>query len=126
MTGAVPFTGWALDDVEVQKVTICRAAVAGETAPVDANCGGNAQIFVGTGVFIDGSRPDVQVAFPTFPQSSRGGWGFMVLTNTLPAQGNGTFVFSTYAHDLDGHVHAARNPHDGVRQRPRDAPVWLD
>jgi hypothetical protein len=104
VTGAVPFTGWAIDDVEVQKVTICRAAVTGETAPLDGNCGGNAQIFVGSGVFIDGSRPDVQVAFPTFPQSSRGGWGFMVLTNTLPAQGNGTFVFSTYAHDLDGHV----------------------
>ncbi len=104
VTGAVPFTGWALDDVEVQKVTICRAAVTGETAPIDGNCGGNAQIFVGSGVFIDGSRPDVQVAFPTFPQSSKGGWGFMVLTNTLPGQGNGSFVFSSYAHDLDGHV----------------------
>ena len=28
----------------------------------------------------------------------------MVLTNTLPNQGNGTFVFSVYARDREGHV----------------------
>ena len=28
-TGAIPFTGWALDDVEVVRVMICRAAVSG-------------------------------------------------------------------------------------------------
>ena len=30
---------------------------------------------------------------PTSPRSSRAGWGFMVLTNMLPNQGNGTYVF---------------------------------
>ena len=30
VTGAVPFTGWALDDVEVAAVSLCRDAVAGE------------------------------------------------------------------------------------------------
>ncbi len=29
VTGAVPFTGWALDDVEVTRVMVCRAAVGG-------------------------------------------------------------------------------------------------
>ena len=29
VTGAVPFTGWALDDIEVTRVTVCRAAVGG-------------------------------------------------------------------------------------------------
>ena len=104
VTGAVPFTGWVLDDIEVANVFICRAPVAGESAPIDPNCGGAAQIIVGAGVFIDGTRPDVQAAFPLYPRSSRAGWGFMVLTNMLPSQGNGVFVFHAYAMDRDGHV----------------------
>ena len=104
ITGAVPFTGWALDDIEVQRVTVCRAAFGSEVAPVDPNCGGTAQIFVGVAVFIDGARPDVAAAYPAFPVNTRGGWGFMVLTNTLPSQGNGTFVFHMWAEDRDGHT----------------------
>jgi hypothetical protein len=104
VTGAVPFTGWALDDIEVARVTVCRAAFGSEAAVSDPNCGGAAEIFLGTGVFIDGSRPDVQAAFPAYPRSSRGGFGLMVLTNMLPNQGNGTYVFSIYAFDREGHV----------------------
>lgn len=104
VTGAVPFTGWAADDVEVANVFICRGAVAGEGAPNDPNCGGAAQIFVGSGVFIDGTRPDVQAGLPLHPRNSRAGWGFMVLTNMLPAQGNGMFVFHVYALDREGHI----------------------
>ena len=59
VTGAVPFTGWALDDIEVSRVMMCRAAFGAEVAPVDPNCAGAAQIFVGFAVFIDGARPDV-------------------------------------------------------------------
>ena len=103
VTGAVPFTGWALDDIEVQRVSVCRAAFGAEVAPVDPNCGGTAQIFVGFGTFIDGARPDVAATFPAFPVNTRGGWGFMVLTNMLPSQGNGTFVFHMWAQDRDGH-----------------------
>jgi uncharacterized delta-60 repeat protein len=97
VTGAVPFTGWALDSIEVVAVSICRAAVAGEAAPNDGRCDGAAQIYVGNAVFIDGARPDVLAAFPTYPRSSRAGWGFMVLTNMLPNQGNGTYTFHAYA-----------------------------
>jgi hypothetical protein len=87
VTGANPFTGWALDDVEVTRVMVCRAAVTGEVAPVDPNCAGAAQIFVGFAVFIDGARPDVAAAYPTYPRHTRGGWGFMVLTNMLCRRG---------------------------------------
>jgi Viral BACON domain/Matrixin len=104
VTGAVPFTGWALDDVEVANVFLCRAAVAGEVAPVDGNCAGAAQFIVGSGLFIDGTRPDVQAAYPSFPKNTTGGWGLMVLTNMLPNQGNGTFVFYAYAMDREGHA----------------------
>ena len=102
VTGAVPFTGWALDDIDVERVTVCRAPVAGEVAPVDPNCGGAAQIFVGDGVFIDGARPDVQATYPAYPRSSAAGWGFMVLTNMLPNRGNGAFVFHVYAQTAMG------------------------
>lgn len=103
VTGAVPMTGWALDDLEVSGVSICRAAVTSEVAPVDSNCGGSSQIFVGHAVFIEGARPDVQAAFPNYPRNNMGGWGFMLLTNMLPNQGNGTFLFFVYARDREGH-----------------------
>ena len=64
VTGAVPFTGWALDDIEVTRVSICRAAFGAEVAPIDPNCGGAAEIFVGFAVFIDGARPDVAGGVP--------------------------------------------------------------
>jgi hypothetical protein len=104
VTGAIPITGWALDDVEVMEVTICRAAVAGESVPVDPKCGGTAKIYVGNGIFIEGARPDVQATYPDAPRSNAAGWGFMLLTNTLPNRGNGTFVFSIYARDREGRV----------------------
>lgn len=104
ITGAIPITGWALDDLEVTGVTICRAAVAGEVAPIDASCGGAAQIYVGRAEFIEGARPDVQAVYPGHPRNDAAGWGLMVLTNMLPNQGNGTFVFSVYARDREGNV----------------------
>jgi hypothetical protein len=102
VTGAVPLTGWALDDVEVTRVSICRAAAGAEVAPVDPNCGGAAEIFVGFGVFIDGARPDVAAAFSGNPLSTRAGWGFMLLTNFLPNQGNGTYRLTMRAQDREG------------------------
>ena len=102
VTGAIPFTGWALDDVEVDRVMVCRAAFGAEVAPIDPNCAGQAQIFVGVAVFIEGARPDVQAAYPQFPANTRAGWGFMVLTNMLPNQGNGTYQFFMYAQDREG------------------------
>lgn len=102
VSGAIPFTGWALDDLEVARVMICRSAVGAEIAPIDPNCGDRAQIYVGDAVFIDGARPDVQLKYPEMPLSSRAGWGFMLLTNMLPGQGNGTFDFTVYAKDKEG------------------------
>jgi hypothetical protein len=104
VTGALPMTGWALDDLDITGLTICRAAVTGEVPVADANCGGAAQVFLGTGTFVEGARPDVQTAFPTHPRADRGGWGFMLLTNMLPNQGNGTFVLYAYARDREGHA----------------------
>ena len=71
---------------------------------MDPNCAGAAQIFVGFPVFIDLARPDVAAAFPEIPLNTRAGWGLMVLTNMLPNQGNGTFVFYVWAQDREGNT----------------------
>ena len=101
VTGAVPFTGWALDDVQVMRVNLCRQPVGGESVPTTELCAGAPQVYLGSAVFVEGARPDVQNAFPTSPFASRGGWGFMVLTNMLPNQGNGTYQFVIYAQDRE-------------------------
>lgn len=102
-TGELPITGWVVDDLGGPSVAICRAAVAPEAAPIDPRCGGAAQIFVGSGVFIEDARPDVQAKYSAYPQSDSAGWGYMLLTNNLPNRGNGRFLFFVYARDRDGH-----------------------
>ena len=48
------------------------------------------------------ARPDVQSLFPNAGDNDNAGWGFMVLTNFLPNQGNGTFDLHAYAVDGAG------------------------
>jgi len=102
LIGAIPVTGWALDDIQVAAVSVCRAPVAGEGAGVDGRCGGQAQIYVGDAIFIEGARPDLPGAFPTYPRNTEGGWGMMLLTNFLPGQGNGVYSLAVWARDVEG------------------------
>lgn len=94
--GAIPVTGWAVDDLGVVKVDIWRDPMAGE--PMHPN----GYVYLGDAVFIDGARPDVEQVFPEYPLNSRAGWGFQVLTNFLPALGNGTFRLHAIATDKEG------------------------
>jgi hypothetical protein len=101
VAGALPVTGWAIDDVAVSRVDIYRDAVGSEPA--------GAQIYLGTAAFVAGSRPDVENFYPTMPISYRTGWGYMVLTNMLPDQntgratgGNGPFAVHAYGIDAEG------------------------
>jgi hypothetical protein len=102
VTGAIPITGWALDDVEVASLTVCRAGVEGESLVPTESCGGQPQVFVGSASFVEGARPDVQAAFASYATADRAGWGLMLLTNMLPNRGNGTFTFVVYARDREG------------------------
>ncbi len=96
-------TGWAIDDVEVARVMICRGATAGEKRRARMPIAAVPRIsYLGDAVFIEGARPDIQAAFPHVPRNSRGGWGFMVLTNMLPGGGNGVYTFHVYAIDREG------------------------
>lgn len=102
--GSIPVTGWALDDVQVSRVTICRNQVAGESFGADGRCGGVANVYIGDADLVDGARPDVALTYIQYPLNSRAGWGYLLLTNFLPAHGNGTFQLYAYASDADGHT----------------------
>jgi len=95
-SGSVPVTGWALDDIGAASVTIWRRPVAGES-PADG------WIYIGDAVFVDGARPDIEALYPGWPLSSRGGWGYLLLTNMFPNQGNGFFTLAAVAVDMEGH-----------------------
>jgi len=86
--GEMGITGWAVAEAGVREVSIYRSPTATE---------GTALVFIGQAVFSRGARPDVQAQFPTYPDSDAAGWGYMVLTNMLPNQGDGVFTFHAYA-----------------------------
>ena len=102
ITGAIGVTGWALDNIEIASVDVWREPVTGEATPA----GG--LVFIGNAVLVADARPDVQAAYPTFPYSYRGGWGYQVLTNELPNSngvaglGNGTYKLHALAHNTVG------------------------
>jgi len=99
ITGAIPVTGWILDDIGIQSVKIYRDPVAGESS-ADVEEG---LVFIGDAGFVEGARPDVEGAYPDLPLNSQAGWGYMLLTNFLPNQGNGSYVLHAIVTDKDGH-----------------------
>jgi hypothetical protein len=88
VTGSIAVTGWALDDLQMSRVRILRAPLPGE---------GTGLVFIGNATFVDGARPDVAAAYPATPRNTRAGWGYLMLTNFLPAGGNGTYKLYAYA-----------------------------
>jgi hypothetical protein len=97
IVGAIPVTGWVLDDIEAKKVEIWRDPVlsAGEV---------NSRYFIGAAIFVEGARPDVEASYPSTPLGYRAGWGYMLLTNFLPGMGNGTYKLYAIATDAEGHA----------------------
>lgn len=89
VSGSVPLTGWALDDIGVVGVKLYRLD-------------GPELIYFGDAVFVEGARPDVETAYPGYPNNYKAGWGYMLLTNFLPNGGNGTFAFYAAAVDKEG------------------------
>ena len=93
--GPIPVGGWALDDLGVTRVRIFRDPVPPEAA--------GTLVYIGDGSFVKGARPDVARGFPSTFDNDRAGWGYMLLTNVLPNQGNGTYRLSVFADDSEGH-----------------------
>jgi dienelactone hydrolase len=93
ISGAIPVTGWALDNIEIAKVDVWREPVSSEPPGL---------IYIGDAVFVSGARPDVEGLYPNAPLNYRAGWGYLMLTNSLPALGNGVYRLHAIAHNQAG------------------------
>ena len=91
VAGAIPVTGWGIDDVAVSAIHIYRDPVGAEPG----------MVFLGSASIISGARPDVESLYPNLPLNYRTGWGFMVLTNMLPGGGNGPYRLHAYVIDAE-------------------------
>jgi len=86
---SIPVTGWALDDIGLDSVKIYME-------------GGKNLVYIGDAIFIEGARPDIAAAYAEYPNSTKAGWGYMMLSLFLPNGGNGTFTFHAIATDMEG------------------------
>ena len=113
VAGAIPVTGWALDDTGIVEVQLWRNCVEAIDRPAGAcsasTPGGPTNfVFVANASFLAGARSDVETSNPANPQSYRAGWGYLLSTNALPhlilgtkQGGQGTFTLSAYAVNVD-------------------------
>jgi hypothetical protein len=106
--GSIPVSGWALDDIEIDRVELWRDRQAGETTPGVATPNPadprNGKIFISNATFVDGARPYVEAQFGSMPRAYRAGWGYLMLTWGLNNQGNGPFTFYAFALDKEGTI----------------------
>ena len=117
LSGAIAVTGWALDDVGVERVEIWRNCLA----PIDSNrpgvcrpvtpTGAADRVFIGHAAFLPGARTDIETnpQYAGYPLAYRAGWGYLLLTNALPNQasgategGQGPVTLYAYAVDREG------------------------
>jgi Leucine-rich repeat (LRR) protein len=88
---SIPVTGWVLDDIGIQSVKIYREE-------------GTLLHFIGNAEFMDSARPDIEMAYLDYPFNYKAGWGYMMLTNSLPDGGNGVFKLHALATDVNGNI----------------------
>ena len=94
VAGEVGVTGWSVDDIGVVGVDIYRDPISPESPA--------SLVYLGAATLVPGARPDVQTSFSSRPLAEQAGWGYMLLTNMLPNQGNGSFVLHAIARDVEG------------------------
>ncbi len=100
VSGNIPVTGWALDDIEVTRVELKRSSHPDDPSGA---IGPDGLVFIWNAYFVPGARPDLEAAYPHYPLCDRAGWGCMMLTNFLPNSGNGTYTLYAFAYDGNGH-----------------------
>lgn len=80
---SVVLAGWALDAVEVEEVTIERAAFASDLAS-DLNCRG--LVHLGRAAFVEGVRPDVAAVYTGTAGADRAGWWYNLEREAISSQ----------------------------------------
>jgi hypothetical protein len=89
--GGVAVTGWALDDLGLRSVKIYYSVEGGSL------------FYISDAVFVAGARPDVQAAYPGYPNNDKAGWTYDLQTRFLPNGGNGDYTLWAIATDVEGH-----------------------
>jgi len=90
VSGSIPVTGWALDDVGIESVRIYAQK-------------GSSSSYIGEAVWVEGVRTDIETAYPGYPNHYRAGWGYMLLTHFLPQGADGVYTIYAVARDTEGH-----------------------
>jgi len=99
--GAIALTGWALGVSPVTGLEIKRSPVPDDPKVI---IGKDGLIKIGDALFVKGTRPDIAEIYSEYQNADNAGWGYMLLTNTLPNKGNGEFIFHAIAHDSAGNT----------------------
>ena len=94
----VKVEGWALDDIEVVKVSVKRAPLPDDSFLIDPD----GLVFLGDAGFRDRVRTDVQRAFPGFPLNQRAGWWFFFEPRFLSGHGASPVELHVIALDKEG------------------------
>src|SRR5205823_1867944 len=100
LQGSIAVTGWAVDDIMVDRVELWRDLQPGETTPPFASTPSdprNGKVFIGNATFVSDARSDIEALNPTTPLNYRGGWGYLLLTWGLWNRGNGTYTLYAIA-----------------------------
>jgi hypothetical protein len=105
-SGSIAVTGWAVSQAGIDRVEIWRDLAVGETTVPFRSPGhpADGKVFIAQAAFVKGARPDVAGLYPTYPNSDRAGWGYLMLTQGLWNQGNGTFTLYALAYEANGRV----------------------
>jgi len=94
---AIQLEGWALDRIQIARVSIEREPFAHERV-------GNSRglIDLGDARIVNGSRPDVRQVFPQYPHLFRAGWTFELRREMLSANNDVRVTVHAIAHGIDG------------------------
>ena len=125
LQGSIAVTGWAVDEIVVDRVEVWRDLQPGEPTPPFAGTPSdprNGKVFVGNATMVNGARSDIEALNPTMPLNSRGGWGYLLLTWGLPNQGNGTYTLYAFAFDAEGQVSTLGQKTIGIANATADKP----
>jgi PKD repeat protein len=99
VSGTIPISGWALDDIEVERVDIKRSA---DPFDIPEKIGPDGLVQIGEAIFLERSRSDIPDTYPDYPLTNRGGWSYLLHTYQLPNKGVGSFTFYAIATDTSG------------------------